>query len=158
VIILIRMSCDKNEIFRQLSFRVDCLNRDIAHERAEKYAAKAEQVALRGRIVELQDKLFNNVMAAKKSGYEDGVAWMQAKLAAAEADTARMPSELHVVFTNFPGPENECVFVEVEDAQGKSLNLGEWRRRADGYVDLVFTSRPEAVAVVTTRTGSGTCG
>jgi hypothetical protein len=55
-----------------------------------------------------------------------------------------MPSELHVVFTNFPGPENECVFVEVEDAQGKSLDLGEWRRRADGYVELVFTSLPEA--------------
>jgi hypothetical protein len=67
VIILIRMSCDKNEIFRQLSFRVDCLNRDIAHERAEKYAAQAEQVSLRGREAELAGKL-----------------------AAAKADTARL--------------------------------------------------------------------
>jgi hypothetical protein len=65
-------------------FEIERLKLALEHERAEKYAAQAEQVALRGRIEELREKLFDNVMAAKKSGYEDGVTWMQAKLAAVE--------------------------------------------------------------------------
>ena len=47
-------------------------------------------------------------------------------------------SALHIVFTDFPGPSNECVFVEVETSNGKSINVGEWRKRVDGLVELVI--------------------
>jgi hypothetical protein len=43
---------------------------------------------------------------------------------------------MNIVFTGFPGPGNECVFVEVEDDAGKSIRAGEWRQRADGLVEL----------------------
>lgn len=48
-------------------------------------------------------------------------------------------SELHLVFEDFPGPGNECVFVEAEDKYGRSVNCGEWRKREDGHVELVVT-------------------
>lgn len=51
--------------------------------------------------------------------------------------------ELHLVFTAFPRPGGECVFVETEDANGRSVNCGEWRQRADGLVELVITELPD---------------
>lgn len=50
--------------------------------------------------------------------------------------------ELHLVFEDFPGPGKECVFVEAEDKYGRSVNCGEWRKRDDGYVELVITILP----------------
>lgn len=50
--------------------------------------------------------------------------------------------ELHFVCTDFPGPGDECVFVECEDGTGKSINAGEWVRRPDGLVALVVTALP----------------
>lgn len=41
-----------------------------------------------------------------------------------------------IVFTAFPGPSNECVFVEVEDQHGRSVRLGEWVERPDGLAAL----------------------
>lgn len=52
-------------------------------------------------------------------------------------------SELRLVFRAFPGPGDECVFVEAETAKGKSVNCGEWRKRPDGLVELVITTLPE---------------
>ena len=46
-------------------------------------------------------------------------------------------AELHIVFDGPPGPEAGR-FVEVEDAQGRSINAGAWRQRADGYWELVI--------------------
>lgn len=43
---------------------------------------------------------------------------------------------MNIVFRDFPGPGNECVFVEVEDDTGHSINAGEWRKRPDGLVEL----------------------
>ena len=51
-------------------------------------------------------------------------------------------ADLHIVFTGFPGPANECVFVEVETPDGKSINAGEWRQREDGLVELVLAAAP----------------
>lgn len=51
---------------------------------------------------------------------------------------------LHFVCTDFPGPGDECVFVECEDDTGRSINAGEWRRRTDGLVELVVTALPSA--------------
>ena len=51
---------------------------------------------------------------------------------------------LHFVCTDFPGPGNECVFVECEDGTGRSINAGEWVRRPDGLVALVVTALPAA--------------
>lgn len=51
------------------------------------------------------------------------------------------PKELHIVFEDFPGPDKRAVFVEVEDENGRSVNVGEWRKRPDGFVELVL--RPD---------------
>lgn len=45
-----------------------------------------------------------------------------------------------VIFTDFPSAGNECVFVEVENDLGKSIDAGRWQRRADGLVELVIAS------------------
>ncbi len=37
-----------------------------------------------------------------------------------------------IVFDGPPGPESGR-FVEVEDRQGRSVNVGEWIEREDGY-------------------------
>lgn len=47
-----------------------------------------------------------------------------------------LKSDLNIVFTGSPGPGNECVFVEAEDKNGRSLNAGEWCTRPDGLVEL----------------------
>lgn len=44
---------------------------------------------------------------------------------------------LRFVFDQFPCPEG-ARFVEVEDADGNSLNVGRWQDRPDGYVELVI--------------------
>lgn len=41
-----------------------------------------------------------------------------------------------IVFTAPPGPANECVFVEVETLDGRSVSLGEWVQRPDGLAAL----------------------
>lgn len=55
--------------------------------------------------------------------------------------------ELRFVFTDFPGPKNECVFVEVENDMGESVNTGEWRKRSDGLVELVVLRHPAPTIV-----------
>ena len=39
---------------------------------------------------------------------------------------------IDIVFDGPPGPEAGR-FVEVEDARGMSIRIGEWLRRSDGY-------------------------
>ena len=53
------------------------------------------------------------------------------------------PATLHFICTDFPGPGNECVFVECEDGNGHGINAGEWVRRHDGLVALVVQRSPE---------------
>lgn len=48
-----------------------------------------------------------------------------------------MGNELRFVCREMPGPGEGCVFVECEDANGNSVNAGEWRQRADGLAELV---------------------
>ncbi len=43
--------------------------------------------------------------------------------------------EVKIVFEAPPGPGNECVFVEVEDDAGFSVEM-EWTERADGAWEL----------------------
>lgn len=58
------------------------------------------------------------------------------------------PPPLHFVCTDFPGPGNECVFVECEDGAGHGVNAGEWVRRPDGLVALVVSRWPAPDAAV----------
>ena len=44
-----------------------------------------------------------------------------------------------IVFDGPPGPESGR-FVEVENAHGRSINLGEWIKRPDGFWVLRLTS------------------
>ena len=46
-------------------------------------------------------------------------------------------SYLQIVFDGPPGPKGGR-FVEVEDANGCSVRLGEWIEREDGYWVLMF--------------------
>jgi len=55
-----------------------------------------------------------------------------------------MNEYIDIVFTDLPGPGSECVFVEVEDQSGKSIAIGTWTRRSDGFVALrIPDPRPE---------------
>ena len=58
----------------------------------------------------------------------------QAKAAQDEAAA----ESLHFIFDKMPGPEG-AMFIECEDANGKSVNAGEWRMRADGLAELVIS-------------------
>jgi len=43
-----------------------------------------------------------------------------------------MSDYIDIVFDGPPGPEGPR-FVEVEDEQGRSIKVGEWLQRPDGY-------------------------
>lgn len=49
------------------------------------------------------------------------------------------PRELHIVFDGFPSHDGPR-FIEVEDESGKSINAGEWRRRDDGFCELIIAA------------------
>lgn len=49
------------------------------------------------------------------------------------------PRELHIVFDGFPSHDGPR-FIEVEDGSGKSINAGEWRRRDDGFCELIIAA------------------
>jgi hypothetical protein len=51
---------------------------------------------------------------------------------------------LRLVFDAFPSP-NGSRFIEAEDANGRSVNCGEWRARPDGLVELVIRELPGGV-------------
>ena len=52
---------------------------------------------------------------------------------------------LRIVFDGPPGPEGPR-FVECETPDGRSVNAGEWRVRADGYWELRINTRPSPEA------------
>lgn len=39
---------------------------------------------------------------------------------------------VHIVFDGPPGPDS-CRFVEVETPEGRSISVGQWIERPDGY-------------------------
>lgn len=47
------------------------------------------------------------------------------------------PHNIHIVFDGPPSNESGR-FVEIEDSQGKSLKVGEWKKREDGLFELVI--------------------
>jgi hypothetical protein len=52
-----------------------------------------------------------------------------------------MKEYIDIVFDKLPGPEG-CTFIEVEDETAKSIRLGEWVEREDGFAVIRFpTSR-----------------
>lgn len=63
-------------------------------------------------------------------------------------------TELHFVCTALPGPSNECVFVELEDQNGKGIGGVDypeidWKDIKDGYATLVVPYvSPEKYAVM----------
>jgi hypothetical protein len=48
-----------------------------------------------------------------------------------------MNNPLHFIFTDLPGPDGRCQFVEIDNEEGESVEVGTWGRRADGLVELV---------------------
>tara|TARA_B100002003_G_scaffold128209_1_gene118518 strand:- start:987 stop:1337 length:351 start_codon:yes stop_codon:yes gene_type:complete len=45
---------------------------------------------------------------------------------------------MRIITTGFPGPGKGCLFVEVEDDDGRIIDAGEWRKREDGLAELVL--------------------
>jgi hypothetical protein len=45
---------------------------------------------------------------------------------------------VNVIFAGAPGPGNDCVFVEVETDDGRSVRAGKWSQRPNGYWALRF--------------------
>lgn len=64
-----------------------------------------------------------------------------------DPDTMRTLEAFQVVFDGPPGPEGGR-FVEVEDAKGRSVNVGEWVERGDGTWALNITIAPQSAAPV----------
>lgn len=63
-------------------------------------------------------------------------------------------SYIDIVFDGPPGHDGGR-FVEVEDSTGKSINFGEWIKRADGYWALRIVSLPDhQLDSLATRTSS----
>ena len=52
------------------------------------------------------------------------------------------PREIHLVFDAPPGRDMPTL-VEVEDANGQGIEVGEWRERPDGYWEIVFHAVPD---------------
>ncbi len=46
-----------------------------------------------------------------------------------------MNEYIDIVFDKLPGP-NGCIFIEVENDTGKSIRIGEWVEREDGFAAL----------------------
>ncbi|PSH58000.1 hypothetical protein CU100_10035 [Phyllobacterium endophyticum] len=46
-------------------------------------------------------------------------------------------SSYHLVFDSLPSPKG-ARFIELEDDNGKSIEIGEWRARSDGNCELVL--------------------
>ncbi len=46
-----------------------------------------------------------------------------------------MSKYIDIVFDKLPGP-NGCIFIEVENDTGKSIRIGEWVEREDGFAVL----------------------
>jgi methionine-rich copper-binding protein CopC len=53
-----------------------------------------------------------------------------------------LPDEIRIVFDGSPGPEMPRL-VEVEDAQGRSITVGEWVRRSKDRHELRIRLKPE---------------
>lgn len=49
--------------------------------------------------------------------------------------------EIHVVCDRPPGRDMPTL-IEVEDEHGRGINAGEWRKRPDGYWELVLRIAP----------------
>lgn len=54
-------------------------------------------------------------------------------LACAELDRPMEKQPLNIIFTGPPGPGNDCVFIDVETDDGRSVRVGEWSQRQDGH-------------------------
>lgn len=67
-----------------------------------------------------------------------------------------MASEMMPVYLVFDeGPGQDCGFVEVEDADGHSVRVGEWRERADGLWEFGPLYLAEVSAAVAAHPGRG---
>jgi len=49
--------------------------------------------------------------------------------------------EIHVVFDGPPGRDMPTL-IEVEDENGRGIEVGQWRERPDGYWELVLRTGP----------------
>jgi len=54
--------------------------------------------------------------------------------------------EIRFVCRDFPGGGDECVFIEIENEEGKSVKAGEWRKRDDGFVESRSDGETAAVS------------
>ena len=63
-------------------------------------------------------------------------------------------SSIHILFDGPPGPVAGR-FVEVEDETGKSISVGQWRERSDGFWELVIERGEQAAEPCARCSGTG---
>ena len=56
-------------------------------------------------------------------------------------DRMEQTHEIHVVFDGPPGRDMPTL-IEVEDENGRGIEVGQWRERPDGYWELVLRTGP----------------
>lgn len=68
------------------------------------------------------------------------------------ADGDRLEGRIYLIFESAPGPEG-AVFIEAEDAAGRSVAAGEWVELQDGRAALVLKPKDVDIMVMPTEAG-----
>lgn len=53
-----------------------------------------------------------------------------------------MRGQIHILFSGPPG-QKACHFIEVENDAGASIKVGQWKKRPDGFWELVIPDATE---------------
>ena len=60
-------------------------------------------------------------------------------------DNYQIPSMVRLIFDKLPGPDGAILrFIEIDNKDGKSIQMAEWRTRPDGLVELIIGDLSEA--------------
>jgi hypothetical protein len=127
------------ERLKEVEMQVRLRNAAFDYEKARADAAEAKAGRLREALHKIAFMVIPHTPLQKTIADMKDIA--DAALSAeADQGEAVVAEELRIVFDGPPGPEAGR-FVEVENADGRSINAGEWRQRADGLWELVLSPR-----------------
>lgn len=111
-------------------------NQELEHARADAARFKHDHERACQTIASMHAAAVGEVRGPTRGVVEDVVDLRAAYLRRGALLRSVQPGTVgHVDFVceKSPGPSNECVFVELEDETGRSIKLGEWVKRPDGF-------------------------
>jgi hypothetical protein len=125
----------------ELNAREEELKAEVQKEKDNAGEGESERFRLRKYNAEYQDLVVELRHCLTRCGLTAGMRVDDSPSQIADRVEARA-SRLNVVDIVFDGPPGlSGRFVEVEDSSGKSITLGEWVERADGYWVLRLTAQ-----------------